>query len=142
MLNNIVNLVKDQVSSLIGGNSQIPADKKNETIRTTTSSIVDGLKNQLGSGGGLSSLLGGGSSAGKASSGIVSSVEQALTGKVGLSSSVAHGVAAAVVPAVMSLFSRKVNDPKEPGFNLQSLTDTLKGSSSHGIGAIFGKLFG
>ncbi len=142
MLNNIVNLVKDQVSNLIGGNSQVPADKKDETIRTTTSSIVDGLKSHLGSGGALTSLFGGGSSGSSTSSAIVSTVEKALTGKVGLSSSVAHGIAAAAVPAVMSLFSKKVNDPKEPGFNLQSLTDAFKGGGEGGIKSAIGKLFG
>lgn len=137
MFDKIMGLVKDQVTNSIGSIPGIPADKKAQTIETTASSLMDGLK-QHAVGGGLQSLLGGGGAPSGLSSGVVS----ALTQKVGLSPAIAQSVVAAVIPAVMSLFKKKIADPKEPGFNLESLVGGLTGGSGGGLMGAIGGLFG
>ncbi len=123
MLDQIMNLVKGQVSDAIGGMKGIPEEKKEAAVQTTAHSLLDGLK-QNATPSGLSSLLGlggGGGSAAGMSSGLEGGVVSALTSKVGLSPAIAQKIAATVIPLVMSLFKKKVDDPKEPGFNLESL---------------------
>ncbi len=56
MLNEILDLVKDQAMKAVT-NANIPADKKEAAVETTTSTLVDELKNHL-SADNLSSLSG------------------------------------------------------------------------------------
>jgi len=146
MFEQMLSLVKNEVTKKIGGIDGIPAGKQSQVVDTTASSLMSGLK-QYASPEKLSSLLGiGGSGSGSGmanslSSGVVSS----LTSKVGLSPAVASTVATAVVPAVMSLFKKHVGDSSKPGFNLQSMAGALmggSGSSSGGLGGGLGSALG
>lgn len=145
MLDNILNLVKDQVLPVVQNNNEIPEDKKNDVIETTASSFMDGLKDQLISSGGISDmiggLLGGSGSKGKSSnpldnfgnsvmvSGIQSTVASALSSKVGLNSSLSKTIASAVVPLVFNMMKSKSNDSNS-GFDLTSLLGMLAGGSN------------
>lgn len=155
MIENILNLVRNEVIPAVD-KADIPQEKKQQVVDTTTSTILGGLKDQLipGNVSEVMSLFGKGSSASSASSfgsnimtkTIQSSVASALTQKVGLSSGIAASVAAAVVPAVMSLLNNKVQDDKEPGFNIESLMKSLGGSKAGdndtgGLAGMLGGLF-
>lgn len=139
MLDKIMGLIKGQVENTVEGVSGIPEDKKEATVETTASSLLDGLKkyatpDKISQ---LASMLGGGSSS--ASSGEVAgtlqtSVVSALSKKVGLNPSVAQKIASAVIPAVMSLLKKKVGDDKDPGFNLQTLVGGLTGKDNGSAG--------
>ncbi len=147
MFEKIMSLVKDQVESSIGSIPGIPEEKKAQTVETTASALVDGLKQHATGGNlsGLTSLLGIGKSApssGGLAGGLESGVISALTSKVGISPAIAQSVVAAVIPAVMSLFKKKIDDPAEPGFNLQSLVGGLTGGGGGGIMSVLGGLFG
>ncbi len=149
MFEKIMGMVKEQVMHSIDNVPGIPEEKKEQTIETTASSLVDGLKNHAAGGGlsGITSLLGIGKSAstsasGASTGGLESGVVSALTSKVGISPAVAKSVVAAVIPAVMSLFKKKIDDPDEPGFNLESLIGGLTGGKSGGILSALGGLFG
>lgn len=135
MFEQMLNLVKGQVAKTVGGMDGIPADKQAAVVSTTTSSLMDGLKN-FATPDKLSSLLGGAGRAGgeQAAGGLASNIVSDLTSKVGLKPAMAQGIAGSVVPAVMSLFSKNVNDPSKPGFNLQSMIGALAG----GAGGILG----
>lgn len=145
MLEKIMSMVKGEVSDIVSGVSGIPEGQKEATVETTASSLVDSLKKYV-TGDNLSSLL---SSFGKGGSGVSShtasierSVTSALTEKVGLQPDVARKIVSAVVPAVMSLFSKKVDDDNEPGFNLGSLLGGLTGKSAGSGGAGLGDMLG
>ncbi len=155
MLDNILELVKDQVLPAIAGNNEIPAEKKDAAVETTTSSILEGLKDQLipdnltevmNMFGGNSPVSNFGNSA--MIQGVQSTVSSALTNKVGLNSTLATTIAATVVPAVISLFTKKVGDDNEPGFNIESLIAAITGGkggnsqSGGGILDMLGGLFG
>ena len=154
MLEKIMDLVKGQVMNTVNGIPEIPEDKKTETVETTAHSLVDGLKKyatpeNISS---LTSMLGIGKSntgtaaSGNMAGGLESSVVSALTSKVGLNPSIAQKIATTVIPAVMSLFKKKVDDDNEPGFNLQSLVGSLagkgSGNSSGGVMDMLGGIFG
>lgn len=146
MLEGIIDLVKDQVLPAITNNSAIPADKKEAAVETTTSTIVDGLKehftpDNLAL---ITSLFSGGGSAGGGDivSGLQSSVVNALSEKVGLNKDIANSIASAVVPAIMGLFSQKVNDPNDKGFSIESIMGAFGGKGGGGILGALGCLFG
>lgn len=149
MLEKIIELVKSKAGEIISNEAGIPAEKKDAAVQATTASLVDGLKQAVSSDNmsAFTSLVGSdryGNSDDGASGmlqGIQDRVVKALTSKVGLNASTAEKISSAVIPAVMSLFSEKVNDESEPGFNLDSLTEGLTGKSGlmDMVGGLFGK---
>ncbi|MDR2954854.1 MAG: DUF937 domain-containing protein [Prevotella sp.] len=143
MLDNILNIVKEQASNIIAGNSNVPEEKKQAVVDTTAHIVVNELQNQLSSGNisQLTSLLGGDSTGGSSIvNSIENSVSSALTSKVGLNSSVATSIASAIIPAVMNLLNKKSNDPND-SFNIESLIQSFTGSAgSSNSGGILGKL--
>lgn len=137
MFEQMLDLVKGEVAKKVGGIEGVPAGKQSAVVETTAGSLMDGLK-KFATPDKLSSLLGGGGGnmAGGLSSGVVSS----LISKLGLSPAVAETIAAKVIPAVMSLLKKQVDDPAKPSFNLQSMMGALTGGS--GAGGAMGKVVG
>jgi hypothetical protein len=134
MLDQIMELVKSQVAKTVGGIDGIPAGKESAVVETTAASLVGGLKKNATLDG-LGALLGGGGGAGKAmASSLSTGVVQALTSKLGLNPAVARTIASTVIPAVMSLLSKRVADKGEPGFNLESILGGLTGGVGGGAG--------
>lgn len=146
MLEGIINLVKDQVLPAITNNADIPSDKKEAAVETTTSTIIDGLKEHFTPDNlsAITSLFSEGGSSGGSNivSGLQSSVVNALSEKVGLSKDVANSIASAVIPAIMGLFSKKANDPNDEGFSIESLIGAFEGKNGGGILGMLGGLFG
>ncbi len=145
MLDNIINLVKEQALGAIGGNAGVPADKKDAAVNATTSSIVDGLKEHFTPDNlsAITNLFSGGVSDTQGiSSSLQTSVVSALSEKVGLSKDVANSIASAVIPAVIGLFSKKTNDPNDSGFSIESLVQAFNGGKGGGIFDALGSLFG
>lgn len=145
MLDSIINLVKKEALGAITNNADIPADKKDAAVETTTSTIVDSFKDQLGSGN-ISNIMGlfsgdSGSSSSFSNS-IQSSVISALTEKVGLNKGIANTIASTVIPAVMAMISKKNNDSND-SFSIESLVKSVSGGDNGGgILGTLGKLFG
>ncbi len=145
MLDNIISLVKDQVLNVVSQNADIPADKKNSAVETTTSTIVDGLKDQLSSGGisSITNLFGGTDGGGSILSTLGNLVESALVDKVGLSKDIASSIASTAVPAVVNFISSKSQDAND-SFNVESLLGALGGDGKKESGLLskLGSLFG
>lgn len=148
MIDNILDLVKDQVVKSISGEVEIPAEKRDQAVETTATSILDGFKSQItpGNMGEIMNLFGGGGSSASSlgnsmiAKGVESSVVSALTSKVGLNKGIATTIAGLVVPAVMSMFSKKVNDDNEPGFDVGSLIEAFTGGKGGGVASKAGGL--
>lgn len=156
MLDKIIDLVKNQVTDTVNEIPGIPQEKKTETVKATANSLVDWLKSYVTPDNiaSFTSMLGFGKSGGSpsaaqnyaATNNLESNIVSALTSKVGLDSSVAKTIASSVIPAVMSLFKKKVDDDNEPGFNLESLigsfsgkgTETSSGDLMNMLGGILG----
>lgn len=146
MLDGILKLVKEQVLDAVT-KADVPVDKQVATIDTATTTIVDGLKDNLNAGSisSLLSLFGGNSNkeaiaSNPLISSIQSSVVSALTEHVGLSPSIAKSVASMAVPAIIGLLSKKSGDSKD-SFDLGSFAESIS-KKSGGLGGLIGGLFG
>lgn len=133
MLDNILNLVKEQASNVISNNSDVPEEKKGAAVETTTSAILDGLKNNItpDNVSVVTNLLGmtsNNTSSNNVVNSIQTSVISSLIEKVGLSKSTANTIAVSVVPALMSLLSKK-NADKNDSFDIGSLIKSVTGGS-------------
>lgn len=155
MLDNILGLIKNTVSSGILNNNIVPDNKKEQAVQTTTQAMATGLKQNLNPGniGNLMSLFGKGNNAATSNpitSNLQNTVASSLVKEVGLSQTIATAIAATVVPMVMKAISGKVEDPNEKGFNLESLIHSFSGSGNNeqhtdtegNILSSLGKLFG
>lgn len=156
MLDNILGLVKNTVSSGILNNSIVPENKKEQTVETTTKAMATGLKQNLSLDniGNMMSLFGKGNNTATNSNPITynlqNTVASSLVKEVGLSQTIATAIAATVVPMVMKAISGKIEDPNEKGFNLESLIHSFSGQSTNNqetgsgnnILNTLGKLFG
>ena len=147
MLNGILDLIKDSALGAITNNADVPDDKKDAAVETTTNAIVDGIKNNL-SLDSVSSLLGGSDGDSNLANNqtinsIQTSVISSLSEKVGLSKEVASSIASAVVPALLQLLSKKSGDSND-AFSFDSLLKSFTGDSQKGGGILstLGKLFG
>ena len=116
MLNNLINLVKEHAGDAIINNPAIANKHKDAAIETTASSIMEGLKSQLGSGGisGLTSMFQGGGVG--TNSSLVQNITQVvisnLSKKFGISSEVASGIAKSLIPTVMNQLVKKNKRPQ------------------------------
>ena len=142
MLDNLIKLVKENAGEAIINNSAIDNKNNDAAIETTASSIMEGLKGQLGSGGisGLTSLFSGG--AGGNSSmiqNITKTVTSNLASKFGISGDAAGNIAKSLIPTVMNKFMSKTNDPNDNSFDLKGIMGSL--TSGGGLGSVIGKLF-
>ena len=136
MLDNILNLVKNIAGDAISNNAEVPANKKDIAIETTTNAVTDGLKSNIGN---IAGLLGSGDSSALVNT-MKDTVVSALLEKVGLNSNTANSIASAVIPAVINALSGKIDDPNDKGFSLESVVEAFAGSE--GIGGLLGKIGG
>ncbi len=134
MFENLLNLVREHAGDAIINNSAVPNEKNDAAIETTTSAIMDSLKNQVSSGD-LSSLAGmfKGNTA-NGSNGMIDmisgNVVKNLMSKLGVENAAAANIASSLIPMVMNKFIHKTNDPNDKSFDLQNIMSSLGGNSS------------
>jgi len=147
MINEIFGLVEKYAGDVISNNPEVPEAKKDVAIETTAGAIKDGIKGYLNPSniGALASMLSGNNSSSESSSivnTLTKSVISSLTAKAGLSSATSSGIANALIPMLVSVISKKMSDPNDSKFDLQSLISAFThGNGSQG-GSILGALEG
>jgi hypothetical protein len=136
MLENLINLVREQSGNVIQNNPAIPANKSQEAVQTAGNSILATLQGAL-SGGQLNEVLGffkgGGSSAPGLVQQATGNYAQDLQNKLGLDPTQAQSVAEQVVPGTMNQLASKAADPADNSFDLQSIFNQLSGGKTSGI---------
>ena len=160
MLENLIQLVKDNAGDLITNNSAIPGNAKEGAVADTASTIFEGLKSQVQAGnmGGLIEIVkNSGSVSAVASNPIVQNIIQSLAGslvnKYSVEGTEAHGIASNIVPNVLSQLISKAKDPDDSSFDLQGVMSSLgakldlstilsMASGGGGLLGGLGKLFG
>jgi hypothetical protein len=143
MLENLIQLIKENAGEAIINNPAIPNEHNDAAVETTATSIVDSLKENMGNGGidSITSLFQGGGSPSMITN-IATSAAGNLMSKFGIDSAAANGIVQKLIPTVMNQFVSKTNDPNDSSFDLQDIIKNLGGGGSGGIlGAIKG-LFG
>lgn len=147
MINEIFNLVEKYAGEVITNNPNVPEAKKDVAIATTTDAVKDGLKGYLNPTNiaTLAGMLSGNHST-SGSSSIVetlkNSVIGALSNKAGLSNTVSSGIAASLIPMLINAVTKRMNDPNDSGFNVESLINAFSHNDGGQGGGILGALGG
>ena len=147
MINEIFNLVEKYAGEVIANNPNVPEAKKDIAVDATTDAVKDGLKGFLNPSniGALASMLSSNGSASGSNSIIdtlKNSVIGALSSKVGLSNSVSSGIAASLIPMLINAVTKKMNDPNDSGFNVESLINAFTHNDGGQGGGILGAIEG
>lgn len=159
MLDQIVNLVKEQAMSQFINNTEVPNERAEEAAEIAGQSIFEGLKEEVLSGNitKLTGLLSG--KVDTEESGIAeiikSGLAHQLTSKMGLDAQTTSDAASSVLPGLLEQVIGKFASPKQEdaGFDVASLIqmasggeggveDMVKGMIGKKLGDTFGGLFG
>lgn len=148
MIDNLLNLVRENAGEAIFNNPDIPNDRNEEAVQETTASLVSGLQGMLASGG-VKQVLGMFNSGGVDNSNpVVQNLAGGLIGnlvnKFGLDSGKAGGLVSSLLPMVLNQLISRTKNPADNGFSLDGLFGQLSGGRTQGmnIEAIAGKLAG
>ena len=126
MLENLIQLVKENAGEAIINNPAIPNELNDSAIESTAGSIFDSLKNQFAGGGGtdmITNLLQGDQNAGSSpvTSGVLSDTISGLVSKLGISQEAAAGVVSQILPKVIDSLKSKTNDPNDNSFDFEGI---------------------
>lgn len=141
MLEQILDLIKQQGQQAVVENADVPNDQNNAVMQEAASTITGGLQNIL-SGGGLQSIISMFSGNNNQRSGgimsnpivamMVGHLANKLMSKFNLSPAVANSVSTNLIPSVLESVVNKTrsNDPSNDGFDLNDLVAGLTGGNA------------
>lgn len=141
MLEQILELVKQQGQQSVVQNPEVPNEKNNEVMMEAANTITGGFQNML-SGGGLQNIIGmfsGDQSQGRngllsnpVTSMMIGHLANNLMKKMNLSPAVANTVANNIIPGVLNSLvnNTRSSDPANAGFNLNDLVGDLTGGKA------------
>jgi hypothetical protein len=141
MLDQLMNLLKQQGEETVVRNPAIPNEQNNQVLSDAGSSIISGLQGAL-AGGGLTQVmkLFGGSGSGSGSildnplvQNIMQSFTGRLTGQYQLSPAQATQVSSNLIPQVLQQFTGKVADPNDSSLDINGVMQSLTGGQTSGI---------
>lgn len=149
MLENLLNLVKQQAGPSIINNPAIPNEKNDEAVAVAGQSITGGLQQLLSQGGikDVLSMFSGNqeiNSTNPAVQQVSGNVVQNLMDKLGLDQQQAGSVAGGLVPDVLKKLVSKTNDPGDNSFDIQGIFNSLSGggTSSMNVQGLLNKFKG
>jgi len=147
MLENLLDLIKQNAGEAIINNPAIPNEHNDAAIATAGSSIVDSLKKMI-SGGNVQDVIGlfnhqGGNIANTpAAQQISGGLVQSLMAKFGIGQSAAGGIASSLLPSVLQSLVSKTNDPNDNSFDIKSIVGHLAGGQGQAGGMDIQSLIG
>lgn len=135
MLDQLTKLVKDNIGAL--GGDGVPDNKTSETSTVVSHSIIDTLKNAVGSGN-FKDVLGmfsGNKNPSETETGrqIQQNTASELSQKLGMDANRSNDIAGSIVPNVLKNMVNKTNDPNDSSFNLQDMLGHITGGKSRGF---------
>ncbi|WP_290796587.1 DUF937 domain-containing protein [Flavihumibacter sp. UBA7668] len=148
MIENLLNLIRENAGDSIINNPDIPNERNDEAIEATGASILSGLQGMMAQGGAKDVL-------GMFAKGEVDQnnpVVQNLSGNVisdmmgrfGLDKNKAGSLVGSLLPVILGQLVSKTNAPVNNGFSLDGLLGQLSGGRTSGMNleGIMGKLAG
>ena len=148
MIENLLNLIRENAGDSIINNPDIPNERNDEAIQATGASILTGLQGMMAQGN-VKEVLG------MFAQGEVDQqnpVVQNLSGNVisdmmgrfGMDRGKAGSLVGSLLPVILSQLVRKTNDPSNNGFSLDGLFGQLSGGRTSGMNleGLVGKLAG
>lgn len=149
MLEQLLDVIKQNAGEAIINNSAIPNDKNNAVIHEIGSSLAKGLSQAVASGNlqDIAGLLKNGSNVSALASNplvnnIISGVVKQVSEKFNLPASTVQSIATSLIPTVLSQFSKKVNDPNDKSIDLNSVITALGGKGGFDIAGLAGQILG
>ncbi len=143
MLDQLFALVKGLAGNAVVNNPDVPNEHNDAVVAEATNTVASGLQNMVAGGGlqNIISLFSGGSQqqgqGGLLNNPIVNMMighfTSKLTGKYGMESAQASGVANDLIPNVLSGLINKTNDPNNSSFTLDNLLHSLTGGQSTAV---------
>lgn len=138
MLENLLNLIRENAGDAVINNPAIPNEHNDAVVQEAGISILGGLQGLLASGG-AKEVLSLFSNPSNVNSGnpIVQQLSggflQSLMSKFNLDSNQASGIASSLIPTVLSQLVNKSNSPADNGFSVQGLFNTISGGSTSSL---------
>jgi uncharacterized protein YidB (DUF937 family) len=132
MLDQLINLVKEQAGDAIVNNPEVPNQHNNAVIEETATTIMNTMKGHASSGNmnDITSLLKGGNTSNNPLVSIITQqVSSKLTSKFGLSNNAVNSVVSNLIPTVMSKLSHKTNDPEDNSFSFEGIMGAIGGGN-------------
>ena len=142
MFDEILKMVKDQISNNPQLASAIPAGQEEDVHNEIASHIDNGIKNEAQAQGGVGGLLDSLKDAVSSGSPITSAIEGGLVGSLGSKfglSPVVTGAISAALPGLLQKFAHKANDPNDPSITADNIQSSLSGGLGGLLGGIFNK---
>ena len=147
MLENLIQLVRDNVQESVVNNNEIPNEKNDEVIHAASTSIFDTLKDKLASGNAseLANIFNNGNAENSpVSQQAAGNFTDKLAG-MGINANTAKTVAASVIPMIIAKLTKKTADPSDSSFNIKDILGSLTGGSGAGgldLGSVMGMFNG
>lgn len=137
MLNQLMDLVKENAGDLIVNNAAVPNQFNDAAISEASKLIEENLSKAI-SGGNVQDVLGLFGNAQNISSnpmvaGIVGQLAQSLGSKFGVDGAQAQHIAGSLIPQILGGLAAKTNDPNNAAFNINDITSQLSGGKAVGI---------
>ncbi len=140
MLDQLMDLLKQQGQSAVIDNPAIPNEQNNQVLGDAGSSIMSGLQGAL-AGGGLAQVMrlfgNNGSGGGLLDNPIVRNIMNSFTGKLtsdyNMNPSQASQVSSSLIPQVLAGLRSKVADPNDTSVDINSVMQSLTGGQAGGI---------
>lgn len=143
MFDNLLDLVKQNAGNAIINNPAIPDQHNDDAINTASHAIMNSLS-QEATGDNMQQLMNMFRNGADHNNPVVSTVTNNVTGdlatKFNLKHDAANGIAAMLIPQVLSQLVSKTNDPKDNSFDMNSIMGALSGNSG-GMGDMLGNFF-
>jgi hypothetical protein len=139
MFEQLTQLVQQYGGNAVVNNAAVPNEHNEAVISETGNSIFAGLQKIASEGGGeqLANLFNG-NSAIDSSNPVVQQITQQLSGslgqKFGLSSDASTGVAAGMIPQILSSLVNKAKDPNDNSFQISDIISSISGNSGQASG--------
>ena len=136
MLENLINLVRQNAGDAVINNPSIPNEKNEEAVETAGNSILSTLKKAL-TNGRLNDVLGFFKNGQQGSPGLVreatNNYAQDLQNNLGIEPAEATKAAENLVPQTMQQLADKTSDPSDSSFNIQDIFNKLSGNKTDGL---------
>lgn len=146
MLENLLQLVRENAGEAIVNNPAIPNKMNDAAIKSATNSIFKALQGTAKSGNlnAVKELLQGGGNLSNSPvmNNLSSNVAGDLMKKFGLDKGAASNIVSMLLPIVMSKLISKTNDPNDNSFNLDGIIGALAGGGTGKTGGLLGALKG
>lgn len=141
MLENLINLVRENAGDAIINNPEVPNEKNEEVIAAAGSSLQGSMQKMIMQGK-LQDLLSlfhngvGNSTSTTSVQNISTDLIHNLTEKFGFNQSTSTGIANSLIPGLLQRLVSKTNDPADNSFNLQGIIGHL--TSGAGLDNLLG----